>query len=73
MAAVAITFARYFLELTNLHAADGVVAALALAVLTIVNCLGVRAGGTVQSFPDGSEDTGDRRTCFVWSLSNGSG
>jgi len=50
MAAVAITFARYFLELTNLHAADGVVAALALAVLTIINCLGVRAGGTVQSF-----------------------
>ena len=50
MAAVAITFARYFLELTNLHAADGVVAALALAMLTIVNCLGVRAGGTVQSF-----------------------
>ena len=26
------------------------VAALALAVLTIINCLGVRAGGTVQSF-----------------------
>jgi len=50
MAAVAVTFARYFLELTNLHAADGVVAALALAVLTIINCLGVRAGGTVQSF-----------------------
>ncbi len=50
MAAIAVTFARYFLELTNLHAADGVVAALALAVLTIINCLGVRAGGTVQSF-----------------------
>ncbi len=50
MAAVAVTFARYFLELTNLHAADGLVAALALAILTIVNCLGVRAGGTVQSF-----------------------
>jgi APA family basic amino acid/polyamine antiporter len=50
MAAVAVTFARYFLELTNLHVADGVVAALALAVLTIINCLGVRAGATVQSF-----------------------
>lgn len=50
MAAVAVTFARYFLELTNLHIADGVVAALALAALTIINCLGVRAGATVQSF-----------------------
>ncbi|MGI8837526.1 MAG: APC family permease [Pyrinomonadaceae bacterium] len=50
MAAVAVTFARYFLELTNLQMADGVVAALALAVLTIINCLGVRAGGTLQSF-----------------------
>jgi APA family basic amino acid/polyamine antiporter len=49
MAAVAVTFARYFLELTNLQMADGAVAALALAVLTIINCLGVRAGGTVQS------------------------
>jgi APA family basic amino acid/polyamine antiporter len=50
MAAVAVTFARYFLELTSLRMADGVVAALALAALTIINCLGVRAGGTVQSF-----------------------
>jgi APA family basic amino acid/polyamine antiporter len=50
MAAVAVTFARYFLALTNLEIADGVVAALALAALTIINCLGVRAGGTVQSF-----------------------
>jgi APA family basic amino acid/polyamine antiporter len=50
MAAVAVTFARYFRELTNLQMTDGVVAALALLVLTIINCLGVRAGGTVQSF-----------------------
>jgi APA family basic amino acid/polyamine antiporter len=50
MAAVAVTFARYFRELTNLQMADGVLAALALASLTIINCLGVRAGGTVQSF-----------------------
>lgn len=49
MAAVAVTFARYFLELTNLQIADGVVAALALVALTIINCLGVRAGATVQS------------------------
>jgi len=50
MAAVAVTFARYFLELTHLRVADGLVAALALASLTVINCLGVRAGGSVQSF-----------------------
>jgi APA family basic amino acid/polyamine antiporter len=49
MAAVAVIFARYFLELTNLRVADWLVAALALASLTAINCLGVRAGGTVQS------------------------
>jgi APA family basic amino acid/polyamine antiporter len=50
MAAVAVTFARYFRELTNLRVADGMVAAVALASLTVINCLGVRAGGSVQSF-----------------------
>lgn len=49
MAAVTVTFARYFLELTGLHAADWQIAVLTLLVLTVVNCLGVRAGGTVQS------------------------
>ncbi|CAN5574285.1 amino acid permease [soil metagenome] len=49
MAAVAITFARYFVELTSLPVADWVVAVLALASLTVVNCLGVRSGSTVQS------------------------
>ena len=49
MAAVAITFARYFLDLTHWPVADGAVAAGALAVLTVVNCLGVRAGASVQS------------------------
>jgi len=49
MAAVAITFARYFLDLTNWPVADGAVAAAVLALLTAINCLGVRAGATVQS------------------------
>jgi APA family basic amino acid/polyamine antiporter len=49
MAAVAVTFARYFLELTNFPVNDKVIAALALAALTVINCLGVRAGSTVQS------------------------
>lgn len=49
MAAVSITFARYFLELTGLHAQDWVVATAALATLTIINCLGVKTGGRTQS------------------------
>ena len=49
MAAVAITFARYFLDLTHLPLADGAVAAAALRLLTAINCLGVRAGSNVQS------------------------
>ena len=49
MAAVAVTFARYFLKLTGLHWADSAVAAGTLALLTLVNCLGVRAGSNVQS------------------------
>ena len=49
MAAVAVTFARYFLELTRWSVSDSLVAAAALALLTAVNCLGVRAGSRVQS------------------------
>ena len=49
MAAVSITFARYFLELTRLHAPDWFIAVAALAILTIINCLGVRFGGRTQS------------------------
>jgi basic amino acid/polyamine antiporter, APA family len=49
MAAVAITFARYFLDLTHLQIGDSAVAAIALGALTLINCLGVRSGSTVQS------------------------
>jgi APA family basic amino acid/polyamine antiporter len=49
MAAVAVTFSRYFLEITQTPISEGVIAATALALLTIVNCFGVRAGSTVQS------------------------
>ncbi|MGI8430771.1 MAG: APC family permease [Chthoniobacterales bacterium] len=49
MAAVAVTFARYFLELTGWPLPDSVVAASALGLLVIINCLGVRAGSRVQS------------------------
>ena len=49
MAAVAVTFARYFIELTRTTIDDRVLAAAALAVLTVINCFGVRAGSTLQS------------------------
>jgi APA family basic amino acid/polyamine antiporter len=49
MAAVAITFARYFADMVHLPVADGVVAVGMLALLTLVNCMGVRSGSNVQS------------------------
>ncbi len=49
MAAVAITFSRYFLEVTGLGAHDWTIAVAALALLTVINCLGVRAGSGVQN------------------------
>ena len=49
MAAVAVTFARYFTELTYLPLSPPLLAAIVLAILTLINCLGVRAGSTVQS------------------------
>ena len=50
MAAVAVTFARYFVELTNISIGESAIAVIALAGLTVINCLGVRAGSAVQSF-----------------------
>jgi basic amino acid/polyamine antiporter, APA family len=49
MAGAAIIFGRYFGELTGLGVPEQAVAALTLAILTVVNCLGVRAGSNVQS------------------------
>jgi APA family basic amino acid/polyamine antiporter len=49
MAAVAVTFARYFVELTHVPISSAYLATIVLATLTIINCLGVRAGSTVQS------------------------
>jgi len=49
MAAVAVTFARYFSELTGATLPDWATAAITLALLTAVNCLGVRSGSNVQS------------------------
>ena len=49
MAAVAMTFAHYFVELVRVPLPEGVVAVVTLALLTLVNCLGVKAGSNVQS------------------------
>jgi APA family basic amino acid/polyamine antiporter len=49
MAAVAVTFAHYYRELTGVPWNDGVIAAAALLGLAAINCFGVRAGSNVQS------------------------
>jgi len=49
MAAVAATFGKYFVELTGAGRGDVLVAATALAALTLVNCFGVRSGSNTQS------------------------
>jgi APA family basic amino acid/polyamine antiporter len=49
MAAVAMTFARYLIELTGAPFSDTVIAISALAILTVINCFGVRAGSNVQN------------------------
>ena len=49
MAAVTITFARYFRELTAAPFSERAIAVATLALLTVVNCLGVKLGSRVQS------------------------
>jgi APA family basic amino acid/polyamine antiporter len=49
MAAVTVTFARYFLELTGLDISERWIFVITLALLTAVNCLGVKPGSRVQS------------------------
>jgi APA family basic amino acid/polyamine antiporter len=50
MAGAAIIFGRYFRELAGIGASEATIAVATLAVLTIVNCIGVKAGSNVQSF-----------------------
>jgi basic amino acid/polyamine antiporter, APA family len=49
MAAVTVTFARYFLELSGGRLDPRVVGTFSLAILTFINCLGVKLGSRVQS------------------------
>lgn len=49
MAAVAITFARYFADLVHVGLSENLIAVSVLTLLTLINCLGVRSGSNVQS------------------------
>src|SRR4029079_2686596 len=49
MAGSAIIFGRYLRELSGIGLSEQAAAALTLGILTLVNCLGVRAGSNVQS------------------------
>ena len=49
MAAVAVTFAGYFREISGVSWNDSSIAAVALLALTAINCMGARAGSNVQS------------------------
>jgi APA family basic amino acid/polyamine antiporter len=49
MAAVTVTFSRYLIDLSGWHVSEGSVAIVTLTVLTILNCLGVRTGSSVQN------------------------
>ena len=49
MAAVAVTFASYFIELTSLPISPRWIVVVTLGILTLINCLGVKPGSRVQS------------------------
>src|SRR5579863_2852354 len=49
MAAVAVTFAGYFREISGVSWNDSTIAAIVLLALTAINCMGARAGSNVQS------------------------
>src|SRR6188472_4523357 len=50
MAASALVFGRYARELTGILAPEWLWASATLMILTIINCVGVKAGSNVQSF-----------------------
>jgi basic amino acid/polyamine antiporter, APA family len=49
MAGAAIIFGRYFRELSGLAIPEQAIAAGTLAILTLINCFGIRSGSNVQS------------------------
>jgi basic amino acid/polyamine antiporter, APA family len=49
MASVAVIFARYFNDLTRAAIPETVITTVAIAILSLINCMGVRTGSTVQN------------------------
>lgn len=49
MAAAAVTFSNYFEPLTGLHVSTKGLGTIAIAIFTLVNALGVRAGASAQN------------------------
>jgi APA family basic amino acid/polyamine antiporter len=49
MAAVTVTFARYFLELTGWQVSEQIIVIVTIVVLTVINCMGVKLGSRMQS------------------------
>ncbi len=49
IAAAAVLFAGYFQPLTGINAFPPLLAVAAIGILTLINCLGVRQGGTAQN------------------------
>src|SRR5439155_6158612 len=49
MAAVAVTFARYAVELSGVPVLPAALAVITLLILTVINCLGVRSGSNTQT------------------------
>ena len=50
MAAAAMIFGRYARELAGIATPEAIIAVITLMALTVINCIGVRAGSNVQSF-----------------------
>src|SRR4051812_23763876 len=50
MAGAAMIFGRYARELFGISTPESIIAVVTLMVLTVVNCIGVRAGSNVQTF-----------------------
>lgn len=50
MAAAALIFGRYARELMGITTPESVIAVATLLALTLINCIGVKAGSNVQSF-----------------------
>jgi basic amino acid/polyamine antiporter, APA family len=48
-AAVVVTFAKYFRELTQTRLPENLIATIVMVLLVVINCMGVRTGSGVQS------------------------